>query len=334
MTDSATAPNPTRLPGIPRKPLDNPRRPKPLTGPDAELARELALALHDVPARLDTVAGERFPLLNALARAGVQSTARQLLLIAAQNHKWADERRTAEYLLRHRDELRTGTRSAEELLSAARCAAEMDARRTRQREIPVDLNFVGGHAPGIVVGRVDDPSVGEVVVGYLRAVIGQPSATAPVTGALLDAVTVAIELSERHELKRGCRPSVLAMRSDARRGSRLGTRLCDEFRDPVVAASLARLLVGPDRSPIEASLLWWVAHPDLDPDAIPPAIRERWARDLAAGADPSPRADRRRRSRLRAAGTAAAPHPVTVPAAAHAVHTRRLGVSPHIGHTS
>jgi hypothetical protein len=206
--------------------------------------------------------------------------ARLLVFIAATIHRTADERRTAEYLLRHRHGVVAGRRAALSLLMAARCAAEMDVRRVRLREIPTPALGINASAEA-VMSRVADLSVGATVIRYLHQVTGRRPATPTTRARLLDAVTIAVELGERHARRSGAKPSVLAMRSDARKQARLVTHLRNEFNDDRVARSLARLLVGGDGTSIETSLLWWVAQRDSLPARVPAAIRSRWVRALA-----------------------------------------------------
>jgi hypothetical protein len=271
-----------RVPGIQSKPLDNPRRPKPASAADLELARDLDELLRQLPPLSQAASrSEEFPLLGSLFRNDARhntNLARRLVFIAAANHRTADERRTAEYLLRHHDEYLDGRREPLKLLMAARCAAEMDVRRVRRREIPTEAPLVP-EAP--TASRAADQSVGEFVIEYLRGATGRGPATAASRSRLLDAIAVAIDLAERHARNGGTKPSVLAMRSDARKAARLVNRLLKEFEDQYTAHSLARLLVGADCTPIETSLLWWAARPDSPPTTVPPSIRERWTRDLA-----------------------------------------------------
>jgi hypothetical protein len=117
--------------------------------------------------------------------------------------------------------------------------------------------------------------------------------SARVQERFLTAVTVALEMSERHALKRGELPSVIAMRSDARPEGRLSNYLLDEFGDATVARNLARLLVGGCDTPIETSLLWWAACRHGEAGDVPPDVRAAWQRDLA-GADPGLRSARSR----------------------------------------
>jgi hypothetical protein len=72
------------------------------------------------------------------------------------------------------------------------------------------------------------------------------------------------------------------MRSDARKESRLATHLRDDLGDRSVAGRIARLLVGPEGSPIETALLWWSGRPDFSPVAVPQEIRSRWLREFRA----------------------------------------------------
>jgi hypothetical protein len=72
------------------------------------------------------------------------------------------------------------------------------------------------------------------------------------------------------------------MRTDARREARLVTHLRAEFGVEVAAARMARLLVGPDRSPIQTALLWWSARPCVTATEVPEDVRSRWRRDLRA----------------------------------------------------
>jgi hypothetical protein len=295
--NNSTVANPVRVAGTPHKPLDNPRRPKPSFGADIELARELGTLLAAMPSTLDSRAGEQFPLLSALARADHDGNAqaRQLLFIAARVHHWADERRTAEYLLRNRQSVLDGRRDSASLISAARCAAEMDVRRVRLRETPRAPEVLDAGAAGDgACARLDDVSVGEHVVDFLRSVIGAEPMTARVQERFLTAVTVALEVSERHALKRGELPSVIAMRSDARPEGRLSSYLLHEFGDAAVARNLARLLVGGCDTPIETSLLWWAACRHGEAGDVPADVRAGWQRDLI-GADPELRSARSRR---------------------------------------
>ena len=282
ITRSST--NPVRLPGVPSKPLDNPQRSKPVAPADIENARKLDAILRCISRPTRAARKGAFPQLTAQFDDDLRNggdLGRQLLFIAATIHVAADERRTAEYLLRHRYELIASQRSALSLLLAARCAAEMDVRRVRQIEIPSALPALATIAAENPMSRSDDQSVGEVVLEFFGSAVGGFPA-APVTRTrLLDAVAVALELSHRHTLNGGAKPSFVAMRSDARKGSRLVTSLQAEFGNPTVARGLARLLVGSDRSPFEASLLWWTAEHCSTPDAVPAPIKARWIRDLS-----------------------------------------------------
>src|SRR5262249_32621498 len=101
---------------------------------DDESTYLLQTLLRSVPADLLGSKGSGFPLLGALparyASLG-HVPGRQVVFVAAATHRTADERRTAEYLLRNRSAVGQNERSARSLLMAARCAAEMDVRRVR-----------------------------------------------------------------------------------------------------------------------------------------------------------------------------------------------------------
>jgi hypothetical protein len=289
MSDSA--PNPTPVLGSPRKPLDNPHPHKPFPPQDHELGAELRGLLPDLAPK----PGQR--LLDALAEQS-RDTARRLLLVSARIHGCADERRVAEYLLRHLDEVRTGRRPAAALVSAARCAAEMDERRTRSREVPVAGDVLSrrpadGHMPAL-----DVPSPADAVVSCAAAVIPVRGLSASGWDRLRDAVVIAFEVAERHGTHDRSRPALVAMRSDARVDARLSTRLRAEYGDHAAARSMARLLVGSVDAPVSTALLWWAVRPRTERAAIPAHVRRRWARDLAA-VDPARR--RPARSRLKAA---------------------------------
>lgn len=293
----------TSRPAFRSKPLDNPERPKPRSAAELALAQELRVALDDLPIDWPPAAGERFPLLTGLHRhspAGAAAATR-LVLVAAQVHHWSDERRTAEYLLRHRHEVAGGRRTLVELVSAARCAAEMHARRARSYEVPTDPESLTRHVYPMVPSRTDTPSVADAVVEYLQKQIGMDPAGVVAWTRLHDAVTVAFELAE-HLAAHGTAVSIFTMRSDARRGARLSRRLAGEFGDADAARGLARLLVGGDDSPVETALLWWVAHREADPADIPQPVRDRWLRDLI---DADPSVPTRRKRRRRTSSTAA-----------------------------
>lgn len=267
--------------GVPHKPIENPQRPKPTYASDEECAELLGPVLRQVPRALVGDERSRFPLLdalNALDRSRHTDVARELTFIAAVNHRTADERRTAEYLLRNRQEVVEGRRPARSLLMAARCAAEMDVRRVRQREcsLPHTLAVL---AVGDVSAR--GRCAEDMVVDALRTVVGSELITA-VEDRLLDAITIALEVAGRHALNRGRGSAVLAMRSDARPQSRLVTHLRRELDDDGVARNLARLLVGADGTPIETALLWWSARRKLGAVDVPVTVRDRWLRYLRA----------------------------------------------------
>lgn len=279
---------------VPSKSLENPQSRKPIWAGDQALAVELQSILNALPIDLQPVVGRRFPLLTALRRhrpAGAVA-ARRLVFVAAQIHQWSDERRTAEYLLRHRDELADGRRTATALVSAARCAAEMDSRRARVREVPVEPEAFSRRYLEPPVARIEDASAADTVAAYLRQVVGADVAGPVAWGRLCDAVTVAVELAT--QLANHSAAGIRAMRSDARSGARLSCRLVEEFGDRHAARSLARLLVGGDGTPVETALLWWVAHRHADPGDIPDRVRVRWMRDLM-DADPTLTTSRTRR---------------------------------------
>jgi hypothetical protein len=166
---------PSRVPGIPSKPLDNPQPTKPAYSSDTENASLLDHVLRRLPTHLDVRGGERFPLLAAVIRHDARrqrDLARPLLFIAAATHSDADERHTAEYMLRHRLDVVAHRRSARSLLSAARCAAEMEVRRIQRRETPTTSASLVEQAVDPTAARVDDPSVGVAVVSYLHLVTG------------------------------------------------------------------------------------------------------------------------------------------------------------------
>jgi hypothetical protein len=283
---------------VPSKSLTNPQRDKPVCPGDRALAHELQSLLNDVPGELRPARDTRLPLLTGLRRHSLAgaATARQLVFVAARIHHWSDERRTAEYLLRHRGELADGRRTAVALLSAARCAAEMDVRRGRSRELPIEPESFNRHVSEPTRGRTGDASVAETVVDYLRKLLGPEIVGSVAWGRLHDAVTVAIELAA--EVADHGATGIRSMRSDARPRARLSCRLIDEFGNRDVARSLARLIVGADGTPIESALLWWVAHSDVDSAEVPEHVRARWARDLM-DADPALATSRTRRRRAR-----------------------------------
>jgi hypothetical protein len=129
-------------------------------------------------------------------------------------------------------------------------------------------------------GRVADRSVAETVLAYLDAVTGHAVAAPVLRDQIMTAATIAIEVSERHRLNNGRGPAVIAMRSDARPAGRLVTHLREEFGPTRVADALARILVGPDRSPIQTSLLWWAARGFDSASVLPDRLRQRWGRVL------------------------------------------------------
>jgi hypothetical protein len=120
-----------------------------------------------------------------------------------------------------------------------------------------------------------------MVVHKLNEVVGDGMNTVT-QDRILDAVVIAIALSERHAMNGGTGPSLLGMRTDARPESRLITHLRAAFDDDVVARNIARLLVGPDGTPIDTALLWWCSRPNLTASDVPLNVRTRWTRYLRA----------------------------------------------------
>jgi hypothetical protein len=255
---------------------------------DETNAAAIGTILSQIPDELPIVRGERFALLAALSRYderrrvdqhGDSALAKDLVLASALVHDDVDERRTAEYLLRHRTEVTSGRRSAASLLAAARCGAEMDWRRLHMTEfVTNDFELADSHEA--ITGRVADRSVAEIVLAYLDEVAGSVVATPVLRDQIMTAATIAIEVSERHRLNNGRGPAVIAMRSDARPAGRLVTHLREEFGPTRVADALARILVGPDRSPIQTSLLWWAARGFDSASVLPDRLRQRWGRVL------------------------------------------------------
>jgi hypothetical protein len=243
---------------------------------EADLARDLAALVALSPARI-VAAESPHPLLDGLRRVDAELATR-LILLGAVIHRDADERRTAEYLLRHRVELGV-TRTARSLVRAARCAAEMDVRRVRVREMPTPDDALTRLPADATVPAVNTPSVGDIVLELLARILGM-SVDEVAADRIRDAVVIALELAERHALMGGVGPSLLAMRPDARRAARLVSRLRPVFGDPVIARSVARLLIGGDGTSIETAVLWWAARGEAA-TAIPDGLRCRWLRDLA-----------------------------------------------------
>jgi hypothetical protein len=201
-----------------------------------------------------------------------------LAFAAAIVHADADERRTAEYLLRHRSDVRDKC-SASRLVAAARRAAEMDERRRHIREAPterMDLSSAG-ESPAM---RVSDPSVGERVVDYVREACAPSVLDEELEGVLLGGVAVAMGLAERHLLNGGAGPSLLAMRPDARAAARLVVHLRREFGNPELARAVSRLLIGGDGTSMTTALLWWVAQGSQSVSAVPVTVVRRWRRDI------------------------------------------------------
>jgi hypothetical protein len=158
----------------------------------------------------------------------------------------------------------------------------MDERRTQSRETPTLVESLSTPALEPAMHRLDAPSVGEVVIDRLYELTGLRPSTSLVRDRLLDAVTIALELSERHNLNRGKQPSLIAMRANARRDSRLVTHLRQDFDDDAAARRVARMLVGSEDTPLESALLWWSALSDVASSDVPIETRDRWARDFRA----------------------------------------------------
>lgn len=284
MEITGSSESPSRVPGIPGKPLDNPWLSKPRVVSDEEIAALLEACLREVPAELGSEHQSSVPRLSTLLDVdAVRGTecARKLMIIAALCHRAADERWTAEYILRNRHAAAGGQRSGLSLLRAARTAAQMDLQNGARREIAVpheDLALLPLEVPA---SRLDDPSVAEMVLEKLRVATGHDPTTR-CEEWVRDAVVIAFELAERHSRRRGNGPSLLAMRADARKEARLVSRLRAESIPGAAAGRIARLLVGADSSPIETALLWWCAQQDFVPAGVPTSIRDRWRRDLRA----------------------------------------------------
>jgi hypothetical protein len=265
--------------GIRRKPLDNPARPKSTYSSDEGCARLLGQLLRQVPSHLAIDRSSPFPLLAALIALDTSrgtTVGREIIFVAAVNHRTADERRTAEYLLRNRHDVVDGRRSAKSLLMAARWAAELDVRRDRFSESSLPRSLA---APSIadLAARAAAPSAGEIVLDALRSIAGSMYLTSALESQIVSAVTIAVDLAMRHARNRGKGSALLAMRTDARTEARLVTHLRREFGNDAVARNLARLLVGPDRASIETALLWWSLR--RNPEAVAPqGIRDRWTR--------------------------------------------------------
>jgi hypothetical protein len=153
----------------------------------------------------------------------------------------------------------------------------MEARRIAALETPVGC----GSLPAAPAGEdlSDTPSVGDIVIRFIF------EAVAPVRHEtevhIRNAVAMTVDLAERHVLKGGTGPSVIAMRPAARRQARLITRLLREVPDRRVARAIARLLLGGDGTSIETSLLWWVAQGVRDAEQVPESTVKRWRRDVA-----------------------------------------------------
>lgn len=265
-----------QVPRVPRKPLDNPWRSKPAYPSDEECARLLGHVFRQLPILLRGACGTKFPLLEALRDVN-GDLARQLIVIAAAAHRDGDERRTAEYFLRHRVEFLIGRRSALALVRAARFSGEMERRRFAMREVSALQATMT--ALDVQNARPEAPSVADMVIAKLQSVTGHVRDA--VADRIGEAVVIALELAERHHRGRGSIPSLLGMRADARPESRLVTHLRRRF-DDALARPVARLLVGSDDSSIETALLWWSTRPTLRAEDVPAEVRARWVRCVRA----------------------------------------------------
>lgn len=248
---------------------------------DVFTAKWIARLLNEVPTSLEAGTG-RWPQLIALQDLDLMrgtDIGRQLLIAASLVHRDADERRTAEYLLRHRRELFSGVRNGRALLRAARCAAEMDVRRVVLREMPTPVDALGACVEEVVRERTGEPSVAEFVVAYLSDAVRPCAIDAALRPWLVEGVVVALEVAGRHHGNGGVGPSLLAMRPDARPEARLATHLRRGFGDPCLASVIARLLIGGDGTTIDTGVLWWAAQGTRNVDA-PATTRQRWLRDL------------------------------------------------------
>ena len=256
---------------------------------DDGIARALQRILCEVPERLPTDS-RPFPLLRALARRDreeAMSRARWLMLIAATIHTEGDERQVAEHLLRHRDEVQSQGRPAIEFVRAARCVASMRERRVWTRETPVTNELLCATTVQSVQPCDDTPSVGDIVVALVQ-LVAPAHIVAGSVDLIRDAVVISLEMAERHALKGGTGPSLIAMRPAARRPARLVTRLRLAFGDDVQARALSRMLIGRDGTAIETALLWWAARGVKSPAEIPLGTRQNWIRDLGLAASSRP----------------------------------------------
>jgi hypothetical protein len=133
--------------------------------------------------------------------------------------------------------------------------------------------------------RVDDPAVSEMVVEKLED-ITSARFTGALRDALLDAVSITLALAERYWLNGGsASASLRRLRTKARADQRLTTHLAQALGNPCAAAWLARLLIGPDRAPIESALLWWCTRCEIEASDVPDPLRRRWIRCLDAADD-------------------------------------------------
>ena len=251
-------------------------------GRDDDVADVIATVLARVPANLCSNGGRstRLSALQQWEASNRVAISRELLVAAALVHQDADERRIAEYLLRHRGDLTTGRRDKFGLVRAARASAEMDVRRVVFRERPTASEALIAQPIVRAEHRADDPSVADLVVGFLENVVSASHIEQLAESRIRDGVVSVLELAERHHLNGGSGPSLIAMRPDARPSARLVTHLQPAFGDKRVARSVSRLLVGSDGTSIETAVLWWVAQSRRELGTPRPIIVRRWARDL------------------------------------------------------
>lgn len=250
---------------------------------DLDVIRWLADVLRVVPARLPRFR-RPYPQLRALSRWDASvgtNTAAQLTMIAAVIYAEGDERDTAEYLLRHRNEARVGEGSLEALIRSAVRAMEHDRWRAQITERATEPMCLAAWQTDNRSDLTDQPSVADIVIDVAqRATMRRLDDYAH--SLLAEGVVSAMELADRYRAKGGTGNALIAMRPSARRPARLVTSLRGIVGDPIVASRLARLLIGSEGASLETSLLWWTAHRPADIDSIPELARRRWARDLDA----------------------------------------------------
>ncbi len=249
---------------------------------DLDVVRWLADVLRVVPARLPRFR-RPYPQLRALARwdatVGTNAAA-QLTMIAAVIYADGDERDIAEYLLRHRNEVRVGGGSLEALIRSAVRAMEHDRWRAQITERATEPMSLAARQADDRRDLTDQPSVADIVIDLAqRATMRRLDDYAQ--SLIAEGVVSAMELADRYRAKGGTGNALVAMRPSARRPARLVTNLRRVVGDPIVASRLARLLIGSEGASLETSLLWWAAHRPGDVESIPELVRRRWTRDLA-----------------------------------------------------